>query len=57
MLRDFSVMIGVLIALLAFSVLLLGAVRLFFHLLERVAQQGIVKGEDTSAADHRTEAR
>lgn len=55
--RDFSVMIGVLIALLAFSVLLLGAVRLFFHLLERVAQQGIVKGEDTSAADHRTEAR
>lgn len=57
MLRDFSVMIGVLIALLAFSGLILGTVRLFFYLLERVAQRGMGQDGDTSAANHRTEAR
>ena len=57
MLRDSLQMAGVLVLLLAFSALILGAVRLFFFLLERVAERGMIKGEDTSAADHKTEAR
>lgn len=57
MLRDSLQMAGVLVLLLAFSALILGAVRLFFYLLERVAERGMVKREDTSAADHKTEAR
>lgn len=56
MLRDSLQMIGVLVLLLAFSGLMLAAVRLFFYLLERVSERGMVKGEDTSAADHKTEA-
>ncbi len=41
MLRDSLQMAGVLVLLLAFSALILGAVRLFFYLLERVAERGM----------------
>ena len=45
-LRDTLGMIGVLIAILAFSAVVLASVRLFFYLLERVAERGMDRRED-----------
>lgn len=50
MLRDSLQMIGVLVLLLAFSGLILAAVRLFFYLLERVAERGMGQDEGSETA-------
>lgn len=59
MLRDTSVMIGVLLSLLAFSAVILASVRLFFYLLERFAQRGVDRGGDSQTVNRRvgTDAR
>ena len=46
MLRDTFQMFGVLIVILALSAAVLASVRLFFYLLERVAQRGMNRPQD-----------